>query len=128
MVLEDEANVAIAKVGKLFLGKSERIGAFESDTAGGGIVESAKDIEKGTLAGPGRPHDGNGLTPFDAKVDIAEDGQRPAAGGIVLVQMLNFEGHCGVREFAHSPLTARSASKGFFGRSPCSRCGLSALI
>jgi hypothetical protein len=65
MKLEDEAEFAVADGGELNIVELIQILAIELDSATGGTIQCADDLEQSTLSRAGRSHDGEGLTAFN---------------------------------------------------------------
>src|SRR5436190_23596964 len=95
MVLKDEANVTVAKIGKLTLGQGEGVLAIKADGPRGGRLQRADDVEEGALARARRPHDGGGFASLELEVDITQHTQRATAGGVILRQVLDLQNHRG---------------------------------
>src|SRR5229473_3647259 len=93
MILEHEADRAIAKIRQLRLGKGKWILVVQTNRSGGRRVERAQDMQQGAFAGAGRPHDRQRLAPLQSQIEITKNRQRPASRRIVLAEMLNFERH-----------------------------------
>jgi hypothetical protein len=91
VVLEDKADLAIAKVRQVAFWEGERIDIAEGHPAAGWLIEGAKDVQQGALAAAGRAHDGKGLAGVEGEVDIAEDRERATPGGVVLVELFDTE-------------------------------------
>src|SRR5205823_13776503 len=77
------------------LGQGERIPAVQPHRARSGPVERTEDMEQGALARPGRAHDGERLPWRQGEADAAQYLQGPAAGGVVLAELVNLETHRG---------------------------------
>ena len=93
VVLKDEADVSIAKVGQVALGQGEGIASLQPHVAARRPVERAENVQQRALAGAGRPHDGHGVAALQVERHIAQHGQGAAARRVILGEMFNVEGH-----------------------------------
>jgi hypothetical protein len=121
MILEDEPDRAIAKVGQLPIRQRERFTLPEFVRPRREPFERAEDVEQGALAGAGRPEDGERLAILHGEVDVAQDGQLAGACGVALTQIFEGEAHDGIciqvatiMEFNISTPLASSESPGPF--------------
>ena len=70
--LEDEADVAFAVLGALFLFQCADFLAEELVLARGGVVEEAEDVEEGGFTAAGGTHDGYEFALLDVEGDVVE--------------------------------------------------------
>jgi len=91
MVLEDEADLPVAKPRELRLGERGRVLAVEHNPAAAGRLQGADDREQGTLARSAGAEDRHVLAAFQLQRHVAEHRQRLAAGGILLGDVLDEE-------------------------------------
>ena len=85
--LEDKADLGAAHFGALGVGEFGEVGAIDEDRAGGGVGETAQDVEEGGLSRTGGADDGDELAGGDGEVDVAEGGNLKFAGAIGLAEV-----------------------------------------
>ena len=93
MVLKDEPNRAIAKARQLRVRQAERLLLAELVGSGGRPFKRAEQVQQRALARPGRPEDGESFAGLQGEVDVAQDDQFAAAGGIGFAQVLQGQAH-----------------------------------
>jgi hypothetical protein len=84
MLLEDEADLPIAKGGQLRLGQLERVQAVERHPPAAGRLQGAQHAQQGALAGAAGADNRQVLPALHGQRDIAEHHQRLAASGELL--------------------------------------------
>src|SRR4051794_22909414 len=93
MILKDEADVSIAKVGELLFRQREGVGVCESDLAARGPIERAKYMQERAFARAARSHDGQRLAFLDREANVAKHRQTAGAGGIIFAQVIDLQAH-----------------------------------
>jgi hypothetical protein len=92
VTLEDEADLAVAKVSEGEVVESGEVLAIKADGAGGGAVEGADDVEEGAFAGTGWADDGEGIAGREGEVDAVQDGEcGTIRAGVVFCDVLEGE-------------------------------------
>ncbi len=89
MVLEDEADAAIAEGGQLGLGKLERVLPVERDAAAAGRQERAEDAQQGALARAAGADHRQAFTIVGRQRDVAEHHQRLVPRGKLAPQVFD---------------------------------------
>src|ERR1700722_12392899 len=93
VILEDEADRAIAELRQRRVGQAERLLLAGLVSAGGRPFEGAKQVEQRALAGAGRAEDGERFAGLQRQVDVAQDDEVATARGITLAQVLQDQAH-----------------------------------
>ena len=91
VLLEDEADLAVAKGGEVGLGQREGVAPEERDLTRGGRLERAQDVEERALPAPRGPHDAERLAGSEAEVHALEDRQGAAGRVVALGDGLHLE-------------------------------------
>ena len=79
-LLEDEADAGGAQRGELPVGQARDVEPGHLHAPGAGTVERAQQVQQRRLPGPGRADDRHQLTLADGEADLAQRGDRRAAG------------------------------------------------
>ncbi len=95
MILEDEADVFVAKRGLPTLVERVRVRTIEGDGSGCGTVEGADDVQEGALAAARGSHDCGGLTTRERQRDVREYRQLAARRGVGLRDVIDLQ-HLGM--------------------------------
>jgi hypothetical protein len=73
-VLEDKADGFAAETGEIRTAELGGIGAVDADGAGGGLVETAEEVQESGFAGAGGAHDGDPFALIGGEGDAVEGG------------------------------------------------------
>ena len=87
MILEDKADVPVAKTGQFLLGESVGILSVEHDRPGRRRLKPTQQIEERALPASGWPHNGHSVTPLEGQINVLEDRQRPTARHVLFAHM-----------------------------------------
>ena len=89
MLLPHIPDLAISKIRKLRLGQSDNISIFVVYRSGAGLVESADQMQEGTLPRPALADDGDLLAFFDVKREVVKDHEVLVAGTVDLREIFD---------------------------------------
>ena len=94
VLLEDEADGALAEIVALGVGHVGEVASIDGDAAGGGRGEAAEDVEEGRLAGAGGADDGEELAAGDIHGDAVERIHVDFADGVGLEEVSDLDDGC----------------------------------
>src|SRR6266571_1090118 len=108
MELEDEANSAISESSQAGAAQPEDFLPVELYSAGGGGINSPKDMEQGTFAGTGSTDQSYGFTGCDIQADPSQHLDLRRAGAVRFVEIVDLQQvtHNGVPRQGPSSLPA----------------------
>jgi hypothetical protein len=93
--LEDEADVALARLGELGFGEAGHLVAVEHVRSSRRAIEHPHHVQKGRLAAARRAHDRDELAVCDVEIDIIERGRFDGVGAVGLREASHRK-HCRV--------------------------------
>lgn len=90
MGLEDEADGFVSKTRKIAFVESGHVFSIEENSAAGGGIQCAENLEKSTLSGSGGAGEGEHLSLLDREVDALQDVDSAAFEKVAFGDAVNF--------------------------------------